>query len=294
MLYLELVLFACIPVHLCLSEAKIGHTNPTGPTYPTYMYTTGPTYRYMYPTGPTYPSGPVGLVRLLGCLGYVGPVGLVRLLGYVGPVGLVRFVGYVGPVGLVWFVGYVGLVTCKIVTILLFDYLFRNSPDASQVLRNPQPFQSGTKKRRRVILSSPNAVDYTLYVFGGKRARQCNRPTRGPKPRKIYNLSWERTELKNMKQKLDESYLAGLSAKQCRTSAHVSRSEEVSPRPCPANGPHWAVRSQWTVYATQKQRIEDWYYVVNVLFLFWAFSKSLHIFLILYSSSTLYSFFNFG
>ena len=125
-------------------------------------------------------------------------------------------------------------------------------------------------------------------------ATDLEQQSRGPKLRKIKKLSWERTELKNIKQKLDEPYLAGLSSKQHRTSAHVSRSEEVSPSPSPANGPRWAVRSQCTVYETQKQRIEDCYYVVNVLFLFLAFSKSLHIFLILYSSSNLYSFFNFG
>ena len=73
-------------------------------------------------------------------------------------------------------------------------------------------------------------------------ATDLEQQSRGPKLRKIKKLSWERTELKNIKQKLDESYLAGLSAKQRSTNAHMSRSEEVSP--CPANGPGWTVRSQ--------------------------------------------------
>ena len=57
--------------------------------------------------------------------------------------------------------------------------------------------------------------------------------SRGPKPRKIRKLSWERSKLKNIKEILDECYSSGLNAKQRRTSARVSRCEEVSPRPCP-------------------------------------------------------------
>ena len=70
--------------------------------------------------------------------------------------------------------------------------------------------------------------------------------SRGPKPRKIRKLSWERNKLKNIKEILDECYLSGLNTKQRGTSARVSRYmyEEVSPRPCPVGGPSWAVRSQ--------------------------------------------------
>ncbi|XP_074628785.1 uncharacterized protein LOC141886524 [Acropora palmata] len=68
--------------------------------------------------------------------------------------------------------------------------------------------------------------------------------SRGPKPRKIRKLSWERSKLKNIKEILDESYSSGLNAKQRRTSARVSRCEEVSPRPCPVGGPSWAVRTR--------------------------------------------------
>ena len=71
--------------------------------------------------------------------------------------------------------------------------------------------------------------------------------SRGPKPRKIKKLSWERSKLKNIKEILDECYLSGLNAKQRRTSAHVSRYDKVSPRPCPVDGPRWAVCSQYRV-----------------------------------------------
>ena len=65
----------------------------------------------------------------------------------------------------------------------------------------------------------------------------------GPKPRKIKKLQWERSKLRNIKARLDEEYLKGLSERQRRTTAHVSRGDEVSTRPCPNDGPHWAVRS---------------------------------------------------
>ena len=59
---------------------------------------------------------------------------------------------------------------------------------------------------------------------------------RGPKPRKITKLSWERSKLKTIKEILDECYFSGLNAKQRRISKRVSRCEEVSPRPCPVGG----------------------------------------------------------
>ena len=61
--------------------------------------------------------------------------------------------------------------------------------------------------------------------------------TSGPKPLKIRKLTWERTKLRNIKEKLDKAYLEGLSERQRRTSARVSRTEEPSVRPCPTNGP---------------------------------------------------------
>ena len=67
--------------------------------------------------------------------------------------------------------------------------------------------------------------------------------TNGPKPRKIKKLEWERSKFRNIKAKLDEDHLKGLSEKQRRTTARVRRSDEVSTRPRPNGGPSWAIRS---------------------------------------------------
>ena len=99
----------------------------------------------------------------------------------------------------------------------------------------------GDKRRAREILSSPDALNYISSEESCED--DAEEPRSGPRPRKIRKLSWERSKLKNIKAKLDEAYLAGLTEKQRRTSARVIRSEEESPRPHPANGPRWAVRS---------------------------------------------------
>ena len=66
--------------------------------------------------------------------------------------------------------------------------------------------------------------------------------TIGPKPRKIKKLEWERSKLRNIKAKLDEDHLKGLSEKQRRITASVRRGDEVSSRPRPNSGPSWAIR----------------------------------------------------
>ena len=49
--------------------------------------------------------------------------------------------------------------------------------------------------------------------------------------------------MKNIKAKLDETYLQGLSKKQQRTSVRIGRfGEAISARPHPTNGPRWAIR----------------------------------------------------
>ncbi|KAK2553555.1 hypothetical protein P5673_025043 [Acropora cervicornis] len=65
---------------------------------------------------------------------------------------------------------------------------------------------------------------------------------KGPKPRKIRKLGWERTKLRNLKAQIDESHNESLSDKQRRTSAHVTRTGDLSIRPSPVNRPRWAVR----------------------------------------------------
>ena len=64
-----------------------------------------------------------------------------------------------------------------------------------------------------------------------------NESSRGPKPRKIRKLGWERTKLRNLKARIDESHNESLSDKQRRT-----RTGDLSSRPSPVNGPHWADR----------------------------------------------------
>ena len=58
-------------------------------------------------------------------------------------------------------------------------------------------------------------------------------------------MTWERTKLRNIKEKLDKVFLEGLSERQRGTSARVSRTEQPLARPFPiaTNGPLWAIRS---------------------------------------------------
>lgn len=99
----------------------------------------------------------------------------------------------------------------------------------------------GDKRRAREILSSPDALHYISSEESCED--DAAEPKSGPRPRKIRKLSWEKSKLRNIKAKLDEAYLAGLSEKQRRASARVSRTEEESSRPHPTDGPRWAVRS---------------------------------------------------
>lgn len=110
-------------------------------------------------------------------------------------------------------------------------------------LENTTALSEGDKAKAREILSSPNAVEF-MSSEESDPGDTTEERSRGPKPRKIRKLSWERSKLKNIKEILDECYSSGLNAKQRRTSARVSRCEEVSPRPCPVGGPSWAVRTR--------------------------------------------------
>ena len=108
-------------------------------------------------------------------------------------------------------------------------------------IENNTALSEGAKARE--ILSSPNAVEY-MSSEESDPGDTTEERSRGPKPRKIKKLSWERSKLKNIKEILDECYLSALNAKQHRTSVHGSRCEEVSALPCPVDGPRWAVCSQ--------------------------------------------------
>jgi len=95
------------------------------------------------------------------------------------------------------------------------------------------------KDKAGEIFCSPNAID---FMSSEESDNDDPAPSSGPKPRKVRKLVWEKSKLKNLRAKLDEAYLEGLSERQRRTTAHLSRTEEPSVRPC--NGPRWAIRSE--------------------------------------------------
>ncbi|KAJ7394700.1 hypothetical protein OS493_000526 [Desmophyllum pertusum] len=101
------------------------------------------------------------------------------------------------------------------------------------------PLSDKDKEKAQEILCSPNAVEY----MSSEESDNDDDSTQGPKARKIRKLAWEKSKLRNIKSRIDEAYLEGLSERQRRTSARVSRTEEPSARPCPTNGPSWAVRT---------------------------------------------------
>ena len=80
------------------------------------------------------------------------------------------------------------------------------------------------KERAQEILLAPNAIEYMSSEESDSGATE-NDSSRGPKPRKIRRLGWERTKLRNLKAWIDESHNESLSDKQRRTSAHVTRTE---------------------------------------------------------------------
>lgn len=103
------------------------------------------------------------------------------------------------------------------------------------------PLSEKDKERAQEILLAPNAIEYMSSEESDSGATENDR-SRGPKPRKIRKLGWERTKLRNLKARIDDSHNESLSDKQRRTSAHVTRTGDLSSRPSPVNGPRWAVR----------------------------------------------------
>lgn len=74
------------------------------------------------------------------------------------------------------------------------------------------------KEKAREIFCSPNAID---FMSSEESDNDDPASSRGPKPRKVRKLVWEKSKLKNLKAKLDEAYLEGLSEKQRRASARL-------------------------------------------------------------------------
>lgn len=94
------------------------------------------------------------------------------------------------------------------------------------------------KAKAREIFSSPEALN---YMSSGDSEDDIDGTVNGPMPRKARRFPWERSKLKNIKGRLDEEYLKGLSERKRRTSARIIRTDALSTRPCPTDGPCWAV-----------------------------------------------------
>ena len=86
------------------------------------------------------------------------------------------------------------------------------------------------KERAQEILLASNAIEYMSSEESDSGATE-NESSRGPKPRKIRKLGWERTKLRNLKARIDESHNESLSDKQRRTSAQFTRTGDLSRRP---------------------------------------------------------------
>ena len=99
---------------------------------------------------------------------------------------------------------------------------------------------NANKAKAREILCSPQALNYMSSEDSEVETTTAN----GPKPRKIKKPSWERSKFRNIKAKLNEDHLKGLSERQQRTTARVRRGDKVSTRPCPNGGPSCAIRSE--------------------------------------------------
>ncbi|KAK2549009.1 hypothetical protein P5673_030636 [Acropora cervicornis] len=92
------------------------------------------------------------------------------------------------------------------------------------------PLSKKDKERAQEILLASNAIEYMSSEESDSGATE-NESSRGPKPRKIRKLGWERTKLRNLKARIDESHNESLSDKQRRTSAQFTRTGDLSRRP---------------------------------------------------------------
>ena len=95
-----------------------------------------------------------------------------------------------------------------------------------------ETFQAPLKPREDAIVrerqgeGSRNAIEYMSSEESDSGATE-NESSRGPKPRKIRKLGWERTKLRNLKAPIDESHNESLSDNQRRTSTHVTRTGDL-------------------------------------------------------------------
>ncbi|KAJ7354918.1 hypothetical protein OS493_029027 [Desmophyllum pertusum] len=73
------------------------------------------------------------------------------------------------------------------------------------------PLSDKDKEKAQEILCSPNAVEY----MSSEESDNDDDSTQGPKARKIRKLVWEKSKLRNIKSRIVEAYLEGLSERQC-------------------------------------------------------------------------------
>ena len=89
---------------------------------------------------------------------------------------------------------------------------------------NPLEWRHGKSKNIWFLrLQTPFSIDML-----SEENDNDTQPSSGPKPRKTRKLHWERSKLRNIKAKLDETYSNRVSEKQWRVSATVPRGERSS------------------------------------------------------------------
>lgn len=84
------------------------------------------------------------------------------------------------------------------------------------------------KEKAHSILASPIAL---VFMSSEESDMEAPYPGRGPRQRKSHRLPWERTRVRNIKAKLDNTYHNVMTQAQKRTRAIVHRDDEDSARP---------------------------------------------------------------
>ena len=96
------------------------------------------------------------------------------------------------------------------------------------------------KTKIKALLDLPNAVEF----MSSEESDNNEDGSRGPPPRHIKPLRWERSRLKKIKALLDASYEARMTKRQKRTASKITREadQNLSDRPVQKDCPSWAGR----------------------------------------------------
>ena len=88
----------------------------------------------------------------------------------------------------------------------------------------------------KALLDLPNAMEF----MSSEESDNNEDGSRGPPPRHIKPLRWERSRLKKIKAVLDASYETRMTKRQKRTAAKITREADknLSDRPVPKNCPY--------------------------------------------------------